>query len=326
MEIGGIKEYLAEWLGRVQDCVNTSLKSDIALLNATNRSLQEHSGKMLRPMLALLCGGACGKLNEDTVRFAASAELMHNATLLHDDVVDHSGERRGHPTVFSMLGGSPAVLIGDYWLVRCMQTILSAAHDSERVLRVFSGTLSDLAEGELLQMEKASSCDTTREDYLRIIYNKTGSLFETAAVSAAISVHASDQARTAVGSYARNLGIAFQIKDDILDYEADEATVGKPVGIDLMEQKITQPLLCALENVPVARAEEIRRKVALISDSPSQAEEVRSFVLEQGGIDLAKKVLEEFVNKAIACLEPLPDTPEKGFLADLARYVGLRSN
>ncbi|MBR1570820.1 MAG: polyprenyl synthetase family protein [Bacteroidales bacterium] len=326
MEIGGIKEYLAEWLGRVQDCVNTSLKSDIALLNATNRSLQEHSGKMLRPMLALLCGGACGKLNEDTVRFAASAELMHNATLLHDDVVDHSGERRGHPTVFSMLGGSPAVLIGDYWLVRCMQTILSAAHDSERVLRVFSGTLSDLAEGELLQMEKASSCDTTREDYLRIIYNKTGSLFETAAVSAAISVHASDQARTAVGSYARNLGIAFQIKDDILDYEADEATVGKPVGIDLMEQKITQPLLCALENVPVARAEEIRRKVALISDSPSQAEEVRSFVLEQGGIDLAKKVLEEFVNKAIACLEPLPDTLEKGFLADLARYVGLRSN
>ena len=247
MDIKDIILYLKPQLERVETQINASLKSDISLLDGTNRSLRENGGKMIRPVLALLVGQACGQVSEDSIRFAAAAELMHNATLLHDDVVDGATERRGMPTVASMLNGPAAVLIGDFWLVRCMQTILGAEHYSEEVIRIYAKTLSDLAEGELLQMQKAASADTTQEDYLRIIFSKTASLFEASASSAAISVSAPQRIREAVTAYARNLGLAFQIRDDMFDYEADDAQVGKPVGIDLREQKITQPLLCALK-------------------------------------------------------------------------------
>jgi octaprenyl-diphosphate synthase len=325
MSLNEIKGFLAPLMARVETRLDTSLRSDIALLDATNRSLRENSGKMLRPMLGLLVGGACGKVNEDTVRYAAASELLHNATLLHDDVVDGAAVRRGLPTVASLLSSPAAVLIGDYWLVRCMQAILDAGRHSERVLRIYAKTLADLAEGELLQMQKASSGDTTETDYLRIIYSKTASLFEASALSAAISVDAPDVVRESAGCFARNLGLAFQIKDDIFDYGASEAEVGKPVGIDLQEQKITLPLLCALETVPEAEAAEVRKKVAGILDHPELAAEVREFVLSHEGVPLACRKLDDYIGQALTCLERLPETVERQYLAELAHYVGDRT-
>ena len=232
------KAFLAEPLERVFALLETSLGSDIALLDATNRSLLAQGGKRIRPGLTLLAAGACGGVNGDTVRFAAAAEMIHNATLLHDDVVDGATTRRGKPTVMSILSSPASVLIGDYWLVKAIRCILDADRYSERAIRLFAKTLSDLAEGEMLQLEKASSCDTTRQDYLRIVYSKTASLFEASVLAGAVSADAPEEWTAALAGYARNLGIAFQIKDDILDYAGD-AALGKPVGIDLKEQKIT---------------------------------------------------------------------------------------
>ena len=318
------KAFLAGPLEKVFILLETSLGSDIALLDATNRSLLSQGGKRIRPGLTLLAAGACGCVNDDTVRFAAAAEMIHNATLLHDDVVDGAATRRGKPTVMSLLSSPASVLIGDYWLVKAIRCILDADRYSERTIRLFAKTLSDLAEGEMLQLEKASSCDTTRADYLRIIYSKTASLFEASILAGAVSAGAPEEWTAALAGYARNLGIAFQIKDDILDYAGDEA-LGKPVGIDLKEQKITLPLLCALDSVSVEEASGVRALVGRISDEPALADRVRAFVLDHDGVEKAVAEMEKYIDEAVSCLDELPPSPEKPYLVELARYVGERT-
>lgn len=320
--------YLRPDLAQVNAFIDIALRSDIPLLDSTNRSLREHPGKMLRPMLALLVARAAGQSTpppEDTYRYAATAELLHNATLLHDDVVDGATERRGLPTVASLLGGGPAVLVGDYWLAQCLKLVLGGRRETNRVLRLFAQTINHLTEGELLQMQKTTSADTTQEDYLRIIYGKTASLFETAALSAAISAGASEEVVRSMGDYAICLGRAFQIKDDIFDYTDASQALGKPVGIDLKEQKITQPLLCALETVDAREQQRIRGLVARIADNPSLTAEVKSFVLERNGVDLAQAKLDEFVAQSIRFLDCLPQSRDKDYLIRLARFVGQRN-
>ena len=320
-----LKAYLQPGIDRVAACMDETLKSDIALLDATNRSLREHSGKMMRPMLALLVAGATGTPCETTYRYAAATELLHNATLLHDDVVDGATERRGLPTVASLLGGSAAVLIGDYWLVQCLQLVMkSNAPEANRVLRIFADTLGNLAQGEMLQMQKATDADTTEADYLRIIFGKTASLFESAAVTAALSVGADESVIKAMGNFGRLLGIAFQIKDDIFDYDENAAAIGKPVGIDLREQKITQPLLCALEKADVPTQQAIRAQVKDIPDHPENVAAVTAFVKEKDGVALAREKMDFYVAQAVSCLDILPDSKEKLYLAQLAEFVGRR--
>ncbi len=317
-----IKSYLEPWLGKVESVIEDALRSDVSLLDTTNRALRENPGKMMRPSLALLCADAVGSPNEDTVKFAAAAELLHNATLLHDDVVDCASERRGRPTVASFLNPHASVLIGDYWLVKAVKTILGASRNTDRVTRIFAATLGYLAEGELLQMEKAVKGDTTQQDYERIIYCKTASLFEASALSAAVSVGASEESIKALGEFARLLGMAFQVKDDWMDYAAGEDALGKPVGIDLKEQKITQPLLCALEGAD--NEADIRGKVVRIADNPELGREVLEFVRSRGGIEKSALKVDEFIGKAIGELDFLPEGPAKDRLVTIARYVGER--
>ena len=324
MDIQALYTYLRPNLDRVEARIDTSLRSDIALLDGINRRLREHPGKMLRPMLALLVAGACGGVTEDTLRFAAAAELLHNATLLHDDVVDGAVERRGVPTADKLLGGGPAVLVGDYWLVNCMQEVLDASHEPERVLRIFARTLHHLTEGELLQMEKAGKGDTSQADYLRIIYGKTASLFEATATAAAISARASEEQVKAMGQFARLLGTAFQIKDDILDYSESSAALGKPVGLDLKEQKITQPLLCALEGVAADEAAQWRAAVAQVTEHPENIGRLVGFVHAQDGVAKAGAVMDGFIADAIRCLDVLPETTSRQYLEALAQFVGDR--
>lgn len=320
-----VRTYLQEDLDRVNDLMSRFLASDISLLDQTNRALRGRRGKQLRPMLALLtaraCGGAC---NEDSIRFAAAAELMHNATLLHDDVADNSIERRGAPTVMSLLGPGAAVLLGDYWLVKAVGCILEASREAARALRIFAGTLSDLAEGELLQLQKASSADTTEEDYLRIIYSKTASLFVATVLTAAISVGADPAREEAVRRYAENLGLAFQIRDDIFDYE-ENVHIGKPVGQDLQEQKITMPLIGALKAAP-AEEQRIRTLVREMADHPENRQEVVDFVRTSGGMEYAWLRLDEYVKKAVAALGELPSGRDRDALEEMAHYVKERKS
>ena len=320
-----IRLFLGEDWSRTESLIRDSLRSDIALLNATNGSLLSRLGKQLRPMLALLAARACaGAANGDSIRVAATAELMHNATLLHDDVVDESQRRRGAPTVMALLGGRASVLIGDFWLVRAVGNLLSSRTMSGEVVRIFAKTLSDLAEGEMLQMEKADSGDTDERDYLRIIYCKTASLFEASVVSAAMSVNADAVLVEALRTYAVRLGTAFQIRDDMFDYASGDE-IGKPVGIDLQEQKITLPLLGALEAVGPETAQDIRAKVVSIHDHPSAGADVHDFVLAHDGLGYASRRLDGFVAQAVQALDPLPESEEKSYLAALARFTAWRS-
>lgn len=326
MDIKVLKEYLGQdWIA-VQNRIHSSLKSDIALLNMTNDSILSHSGKQLRPLLSLVLARACAPgtpVFDATVRYAAASELLHNATLLHDDVADQSEQRRGNPTVYSLMGSSVSVLVGDYWLVKAMELILGTSDSDVKVIRIFSKTLSDLAEGEMLQLQKAQSGDTDEKDYLRIIYNKTASLFEAACVSAAVSVDAAQEMVDAARNYAVALGLAFQIKDDILDYAGTDS-VGKPLGVDILEQKITLPLLGALDNVQAHEQERIRAMVNAIVGKPEYRDDIVSFVKEKGGLEYARERLDEYVKQAVSALKVLPESREKEYLVTLAHYTALR--
>ena len=325
MTLDEIKDFLGQDWKDTDALIRSSLESDISLLNATNKAILDHSGKQLRPIVSLLVARACGggRVNADSVRYAAAAELLHNATLLHDDVADSSCERRGAPTVMAILGGPASVLLGDFWLVKALENILASSANCNEVIRIFAGTLSSLAEGEMLQLQKASSGDTVEEDYYRIIYSKTASLFEAAFVSAAISVNAPADWIEAVRDYAVSLGIAFQIKDDIFDY-SDGKKIGKPVGIDLEEQKITLPLLGALAAASPERAKQIRGMVLDILEHPEYKEEIVGFVKEGKGIEYAVSRLEDYVCKAVDALAVLPDSKEKDYLVKIAGFTAYR--
>lgn len=327
MDIKAIQDFLGEaWL-LTKERISSTLESDIALLNSTNESILSHSGKQMRPMLTLLMARACSPagVNDATVSYAAAADLLHNATLLHDDVADGSEQRRGKPTIMSLMGPSVSVLVGDYWLVKAMELILNVENaGSSGVMKIFAKTLSDLAEGEMLQLQKAQSGDTSEEDYLKIIYNKTASLFEAACVSAAISVDAPEEFVRAAREYAVALGLAFQIQDDILDYSGTEA-VGKPLGADILEQKITMPLLGALAGVSGERTKEVRDMIRKIADNPDYRDDIVSFVRENDGLEYAVARLKGYVESAIRALDVLPDTEARKYLVELAYYTAQRA-
>lgn len=320
MERKKIIELLEPDWTAMQALMSDMLCSDVPLLNRTNAAIFSNRGKMLRPMMSLLMARACGRLTEDSLRFAAASEMLHNATLMHDDVADDSTERRGRPSVMSIIGPNSAVLVGDFWLAKAVEMVISAERHSS-VMSLFSRTLSNLAEGEMLQLQKASTADTDEEDYRRIIYCKTASLFEAACVSAAISVDSPEAFREAARDYAVNAGMAFQIKDDILDYAGDY-DLGKPVGVDIKEQKITLPLLGAI--LRSGSGQEIRDRIRDIHGHPEYCDEIRSFVAENGGIEYASSRLDEYIAKAEAALAPIHDGAEKEMLVELVRYNAFR--
>lgn len=307
----------------MQALMKGALSTDIDFLREVNNNILEHSGKQLRPMIALLVARATGAVDiEKSVRYAAAAELLHNATLLHDDVADQSDTRRGAPTIKSLLGGPAAVLVGDFWLSKVVDMVLlTPAYD--RVIGLFSKTLGDLAEGEMLQLQKAMNADTSIDDYIRIIYCKTASLFETACISSAIAADASDEQISATKEYAVNLGIAFQIKDDIMDYSSS-SKIGKPVGVDLKEGKITLPLLCALSVSSEEAGREVRKMVLDIPSHPDNVVKILGFVDDKNGLQLAKTKLHEFVDGAKNALKAFPRNQAAAYLEALAEYVADR--
>ena len=311
---------LGEDWTRMRELIRAGLHTDVALLEDVNGQVFAHSGKMLRPLISLLVAKALGEPNDDSLHYAAASELLHNATLMHDDVADESSERRGAPTVSAMLGPSAAVLVGDFWLAKAVETVFVTERFS-RVVKFFSDTLSDLAEGEMYQLEKASSADTTEEDYFRIIQCKTASLFVAAAVSGACSVDAPEELQEAAKAYATALGTAFQIKDDILDY-AGTGELGKPVGMDLKEQKITLPLIGALSTLEDESP--VRDKILHIHEHPEYCGQLHSFVIERGGIEYAAARLQEYIDKAVDALRPVSDSPARDALVEIARFNAFR--
>ncbi len=312
-----------EWI-LFEELLRSTLLSSSDLLNSINSYLMESTGKQIRPLLSILASKACGIPHRLTISCAVVSEMIHTATLLHDDVADDSRYRRGKETVQSKFNPAASVLTGDYWLARAL-TLIVNEKDMD-VMRYFTKAVQELSEGELFQMQKAGTLDTTEEDYYRIIAQKTSSLF-IAAIQSAVSTMSSDQKIVeGMGRYAYHLGLAFQIKDDIFDY-APQMNTGKPAGGDIMEKKLTLPLIAALKLATINEREDMLESVRLAGpDDRNLASKALELVEKYGGKQIAQTALEEQCNKALTCLEVLPDNVYKKHLITLTKYMGSRES
>lgn len=315
-----ITAFLEPYWSTMREAMKAALRTDVAILADVNGKILGSGGKMLRPMTLLLVAKALGEPNADSVAYAVATELLHNATLLHDDVADKSDTRRGKPTVYSLLGPSNAVLVGDFWLSSAVNTLVGTSH-RDKLVKVFAKNLTDLAEGEMIQLQKSMTLDTTEEDYFKIIYCKTASLFEVACVSGAESVNATPEMVEAARGYAVAMGKAFQIKDDILDYVGTDKT-GKPTGIDIKERKITLPLLGAFHNA--GSSDKMHSYLKSVDICPWKAVRLRRFVRDNGGVEYAYATLEQYVQKACDALSVFPDSRAKEYLTEIARFNSIR--
>jgi octaprenyl-diphosphate synthase len=332
MRLDTVKLELGEhWSSYVQ-ALKGALAHDNKLLTKLNGYIIDTAGKQMRPMLCLLSAQACGEVSQMSYECAAVCEIIHTATLLHDDVADNGDLRRGVPTVKAVFSPTASVLTGDYWLAKGMYLLINKCN--MEILSHFTKALHDLSVGEIIQMEKAEELDTTKEDYYKIIECKTASLFVAAVKSGAISAGAPQQYIDAIAEYAFHLGLAFQMRDDIFDYSPKMDT-GKLAGADIKERKITLPLLCAMEAAPeegskirslIDGIETSLEKNGSISEPEKQIiSSVNEFVQKYNGIEKAQEILESHVAIASKALSILPQSNAKERLLQLVQYVGKRN-
>ncbi len=310
----------ADWTG-FDAFFRRALHSEIELLHTINQHLLQHSGKQLRPLLALMAGRLCGAINESTYLSATAVEMVHTASLLHDDVVDNADQRRGAPSVKAVWKSNAAVLTGDYWLARAFQLVVQ--HEEHRLLPWFTNCLIDLSEGELLQLSKARTLNTTEKDYYTIIGKKTASLLAVSMATGAITAGATEERAQQMYAIGYQLGLAFQIRDDIFDYNKTNL-LGKPTGNDLREQKITLPLLYALEQADAKTREEVLGWVKKAAKDSAYVSRVNRFVKAQQGIERAQATLQTHTQKAVAIIREFPEGAIREQLIQLATFLAER--
>lgn len=306
---------VAEELEAVNALIIDQLESNIGLVENIGHYIVEAGGKRLRPILVLLAGGCCGNIGERHLKLAAAVEFIHTATLLHDDVVDLSTLRRGRPTANAEWGNAPSVLVGDFLYTRAFQLLVSIGN--LRLMELMADTTNTIAEGEVLQLTKAGNPDTSESDYLEVIKSKTAVLFAAAMAGGAILSEASDDTVDRLYAYGLNLGNAFQIVDDVLDYEGDPQEMGKNVGDDLSEGKPTLPLIYTAANGTAQQQQLVRTAIA--EKSASQLEAIIAAASACGAIDYTRETAAQFSELAQTSIDPLPDSTYKQAAAELCR-------
>jgi octaprenyl-diphosphate synthase len=291
--------------------------SHVPMLDRIMRYVVKRKGKQLRPMFVFLSAKLCGEVNESTYRAASLVELLHTATLVHDDVVDDSLERRGFFSVYALWKNKVSVLVGDYLLAKGL--LLSLDHNDHRILHILSDAVRKMSEGELLQIEKARSLNLNEKIYFDIIRNKTASLLASGCAAGAWSTSNNDEITEKVRLFGEKVGIAFQIKDDLFDYGND--SVGKPTGNDIKEKKLTLPLIYTLNNID----KPTRRKIIYIIKNQNKNPEKIKFVInkvtEAGGIEYAVQKMNEYKNEAMKILFEFPQGEIRNGLAELVNFV-----
>ena len=300
-----------------------SMKSSVPLLDKITNYIVKRKGKQLRPMFVFLSAKVCGEMNESTYRAASLIELLHTATLVHDDVVDDSNERRGFFSVNALWKNKIAVLVGDFLLSRGL--LLSIDNNDFHLLGIVSNAVREMSEGELLQIEKARKLDIDEAVYYEIIKKKTASLVASCCACGASSVNTSAESIEKMRAFGEAVGMAFQIKDDLFDY-GDGINIGKPTGIDIKEKKMTLPLIYALSNASYFDKKRIINIVKNNNNNPRKVAEVIDFVIKSGGIQYTEKKMNEFKNKAIQILSEFPESPAKDSLIGLVKYTTERKN
>lgn len=321
--ISSISTPVADEIERFESYMRDQVRSRTALLDTVVRYIMKQRGKRVRPALVFLSAGLCGTINERSFVGAAMVELLHTATLVHDDVVDSSDERRGVASINAVWKNKVAVLVGDYFLSR---GLLIAVNTNEfDYLRVTSEAVRRMSEGELLQIQKSRQKTIDEETYFRIISDKTASLISTCCEVGAISVSDDPSVRTALRDYGELVGLAFQIRDDVLDYTSRTMILGKPVGNDIREGKITLPLLRAMQN---ADSSESKKMVAIVKSKKADTKDVKrvvDFVTSHNGIDSAQATAFALQQQAREKIVVFPDSHYKEALMDFANFVVTRT-
>ena len=342
MNLDSIRQHIPESWKAFGNLFYNSLKARYPLMRNVNDYTLQRTGKQLRPLLCILMAQAitakdgqeaeesCS--NEAAIRSAAASEMIHTATLLHDDVADEASMRRGMPSVRSLYSPSASVLLGDFWLSRAIAIIIETQNFD--IFNCFANSIENLAEGEMLEIQKASDLSTSYEDYITIIRRKTAALFMATTKSAAYAVGAPERIISAAEEYAFHLGLAFQMRDDIFDY-SPKLDTGKKAGGDLLEKKITLPLLGAFASSSEEEIEKVKLKIRSLDSAPDSdyiselnaatVSDIYTFIKDKGGIDYSNRILSEEGRKAADAISPLPESIFKRDLVALADYVGNRN-
>lgn len=300
-----------------------SLRSNVGLVDLVTRYIIRQKGKKIRPLLVLLSAKVSGGINERSYRGAVLVELLHTATLVHDDVVDNADKRRGLWSINKVFKNKVAVLMGDYLLSKGL--LIAMEGKDFDFLEVITNTVKRMSEGELLQIQKTRKLDIDEETYFRVISDKTASLIETCCTIGAMSASSNPEYISAMKDFGKNLGISFQIRDDILDYEGSLSVFGKRTGGDIKEKKITLPLIYSLNQVSANKAADIRKIIKNGKDK-SNIDEVINFVRENKGIDYAVGKARYYSQAAKDALTKLPNSQSKIALEALVDFVVDRKN
>ena len=311
-----LRELVAKDWESVNSLIARKLGSDVSLINQIAHHIIHGEGKRLRPLITLLVSKACNYNGNKHINNAVIIEFIHTATLLHDDVVDNSGLRRGEKTANKVFGNQASILVGDFLYSRSFQMMMEIRE--LRVLDVLANTTNTIAEGEVLQLMHCKNPNTTEENYLEVIYRKTAKLFEAASRIGAIISKSDEQVENSLIKYGRHLGSAFQLIDDALDYNADHNDLGKNIGDDLSEGKPTLPLIYALQNGSAAERNMI--KEAIQSGGTQNLKSIQLAIESSGGIRYTEEKAKEQIELAINSLNILPENKYKKALIELANH------
>ena len=321
MTIDALREFIADDLQAVDDVIRQRLLSEVALIRRIADYIIGGGGKRLRPALLILSARACGYRGSHHRELAAVIEFIHTATLLHDDVVDESGLRRGQPTANALFGNAAAVLVGDFVYSRAFQMMVEV--QNMRVLRVLADATNVIAEGEVLQLMNCRNADLDEKGYLQVIRYKTAKLFEAATRLGAILGEAGTEAEEAMAGYGAHLGTAFQLIDDVLDYSGDHEVIGKNVGDDLAEGKTTLPLIYAMQHGTTAQAQLVRH--AIQGGGLDELNAVLDAIRVSGALDYARAQAQAEARTACEALSVLAPSKYRDYLLQLADFAVTRT-
>ena len=317
MSVGEIMKPISGEMQEFEVRFRQTMKSNVPLLDKITHYIIRRKGKQMRPMFLFLTAKMLGEINDRTYKAASLIELLHTASLVHDDVVDDANERRGFFSVNALWKNKIAVLVGDYLLSQVL--LLSIKDNDTRLLGIVAGAVKDMSEGELLQIEKARRMDITEEIYFEVIRQKTGSLIATCCEAAAVSVDREDYAAK-IREFGELVGLAFQVKDDIFDY-GSPGKIGKPTGLDIRERKMTLPLIYTLNNCDAKTRKELIDIVKNKNENTKMVRKAVQIVQSHGGMEYAAARMTELTHKALAILEEIPDSESKRALIGLVEYT-----
>jgi octaprenyl-diphosphate synthase len=313
-----IKKPIAHEMELFETRFREAMQSKVSLVDKIMHYIVKRKGKQMRPMFVFLSAGVCGSINDSTYTAAALIELLHTATLVHDDVVDDSLQRRGFFSINAVWKNKIAVLVGDYLLSRGL--LIAVQNKEFRLLEIVSNAVKDMSEGELLQMEKARRLDIDEAVYYQIIKQKTASLIASCCSCGAASVKTTESVIQTMNQLGQTIGLAFQIKDDLFDFESSIAT-GKPSGIDLRERKLTLPIIHALSRSPVSTKRHIINLIKNADDNDQKIKEVLDFIQNQNGIVYARNEMYRLRDEAFALLHQFEESLYRQSMFDLISFT-----